>query len=144
VARDQTARHSIEDRLFRLRTRKTHSQKAQPNEASNANVRGSTFALNWFEKKKDATEISHRVFGLRQFHAPRSFDAIEDQLTYDVPRLAMLAPSRVHKQKISFNDGRMPRMQVDGRHRDVHPRRTAAIRERKKNRRDTGGHAVRT
>ena len=51
-------------------------------------------------------------------------DEIENQAeAHDIPRFSKLA--RVHEQKVLFEDGRMARMQVDGRH--VQPRRAATI-----------------
>ena len=51
-------------------------------------------------------------------------DEIEDQTeAHDIPRLSKLV--QVHEQKVLFEDGRMARMQVDGRH--IQPRRTATI-----------------
>jgi hypothetical protein len=51
-------------------------------------------------------------------------DEIEDQTeTDDIPSLTI--PTLIHEQKILFQDGRMTRVQVDGRH--IYPRRAITI-----------------
>jgi hypothetical protein len=113
-------KHSCE---FIIR-KSTHSNKAQPAITEHCMRPDEHSSCGSHRRFSSDTRVGRSTPNWRRTTVLPVRDEIEDQTEADdIPSLTM--PTLIHAQKILFQDGRMARVQVDGRH--VYPRRASTI-----------------